>query len=269
MPTLKSNGVTLAYEITGSGQPLVLITGVGYGKWFWHKVVPGLARHFQVITFDNRGAGESDKPVGPYSVAMLAADTAGLLDALHIKNACVMGHSLGGYIAQELIVTRPDLMGKLILAATNFGGTKVIPITPEAMDVLTNRQGDPVELVKRGIAIACAPGFADRHPEVVKELLDYRFTNPVPPAQYAAQVAAGAGTMAYSDEVVEQRMRAIKVPTLILFGEHDKVVPPGNAELMAQKIASARVKIIPGAGHIFPIEDPAATIKEIEEFLNS
>jgi pimeloyl-ACP methyl ester carboxylesterase len=269
MPTLISNCITLAYEITGAGKPLVLVTGVGYGKWFWHKVIPGLARHFQVITFDNRGAGESDKPDGPYSVAMMAADTAGLLDVLNIKNAYVMGHSLGGYIAQELIVTRPDLVGKLILAATNFGGMKVIPITPEAMDVLTNRQGDPVELVKRGIAIACAPGFADRHPEVVKELLDYRFTKPVPPAQYAAQVAAGAGTMAYSDEVVEQRMKAIKVPTLILFGEHDKVVPPGNADLMAQKIAGARVKIIPGAGHIFPIEDPAATIKEIEEFLNS
>jgi pimeloyl-ACP methyl ester carboxylesterase len=267
MPTLKSNGVTLAYEITGAGKPLVLVTGVGYGRWFWHKVVPGLAEHFQVITFDNRGAGESDKPDGPYTVPMLAADTAGLLDALHIKNAYVMGHSLGGYIAQELIVTLPDLVGKLILAATNFGGTKVIPITPEAMDVLTNRQGDPVELVKRGIAIACAPGFAERQPAVAAELLQYRFTNPVPPPQYAAQVAAGAGTVAYSDEVVEQRMKAIKVPTLILFGEHDKVVPPGNAELMAQKIAGARVKVIPGAGHIFPIEEPAATIAAMVEFL--
>ena len=267
MPTLTSNHITLAYEITGAGKPLVLITGVGYGRWFWRKVVPGLAKHFQVIAFDNRGAGGSDKPDGPYSVAMMAADTAGLLDALNVKNAYVLGHSLGGYIAQELVVTRPDLVGKLILASTNYGGTKVIPITPEAMDVLTNRTGDPVELVRRGIAIACAPGFADRHPEVVKELLDYRFTNPVPPAQYAAQVAAGAGTMTYSDEIVDQRMRAIKVPTLILFGEHDKVVPPGNADLMAQKIADARVKIIAGTGHIFPIEDPGATVAAIVEFL--
>jgi 3-oxoadipate enol-lactonase len=267
MPTLISNCITLAYEITGSGQPLVLVTGVGYGRWFWHKVVPGLARHFQVITLDNRGAGESDKPDGPYSVAMMAADTAGLLDALNIKGAYVMGHSLGGYIAQELIVTRPDLGGKLILAATNFGGTKVIPITREAMDVLTNRQGDPAELVKRGVAIACAPGFADRQPAVAAELLQYRFTNPVPPAQYAAQVAAGAGTMAYTDEIVDARMKAIKVPTLILFGEHDKVVPPGNADLMAQKIAGARVKTIPGAGHIFPIEDPTATVNAMVEFL--
>ena len=269
MPTLTSNGITLAYEITGAGKPLVLITGVGYGRWFWHKVLPELASHFQVVTFDNRGAGESDKPDGPYSVAMMAADCAGLLDGLHIKNAYVMGHSLGGFIAQELAVTRPDLIGKLILAATNHGGTRVVPITPEAMEVLTNRTGDPVELVKRGIAIACAPGFVEKHPAAARELLEYRFTNPVAPAQYAAQVAAGAGTMAYDDEMVDRRMHAIKFPTLILFGEYDKVVPPGNAELMAQKIADARIKIIPGTGHIFPVEDPAATAREIVGFLNS
>ncbi|MBI4788540.1 MAG: alpha/beta fold hydrolase [Chloroflexi bacterium] len=238
-------------------------------KWFWRKVVPGLAQHFQVITFDNRGAGDSDKPDGPYTVPMMAADTAGLLDALEIKSAYVMGNSLGGFIAQELAVTRPDLIGKLILASTNYGGTKVIPITPEAMKVLTDRSGDPVELVKRGIAIACAPGFTERRAAVAAELMQYRFTNPVPPAQYAAQVAAGAGTMAYSDEIVERRMKAIQVPTLILFGELDMVVPPGNAELMARKIAGAQVKILPGVGHMFPIEDPSATVDAIANFLKT
>jgi len=266
MPTIKSNNINIAYDINGTGQPLVFITGVGYGKWFWHKVVPGLAEKFQVVTFDNRGAGESDKPDGPYTVPMMAADTGDLLDALNIKGAYVMGHSLGGYIAQELAVTRPDLIGKLILASTNFGGMKVIPITPEAMKVLTDRSGDPVELVKRGISIACAPGFAERQPQVAQELLQYRFTSPVPPAQYAAQVAAGAGTMAYTDEQVDVRMKAVKVPTLILFGEFDNVVPSGNADLMAQKIAAAKIKIIPGTGHMFPIEDPGATVKAITEF---
>lgn len=267
MPHVNANGIRISYDINGAGHSLVFIAGVGYGKWFWHKVISGLAEKFTVITFDNRGAGDSDKPDGPYTVSMMAADTAGVLDALNIKNAYVMGHSLGGYIAQELIVTRPDLIGKLILASTNFGGAKVIPITPEAMQVLTNRSGDPVELVKRGIAIACAPGFAEKYAAIAQELLQYRFTNPVPPAQYAAQVAAGAGTMAYTDEHVDARMRAIQVPTLLLFGEFDNVVPPGNADLMAQKIAGAKIKIIPNTGHVFPIEDPSATVKAITEFL--
>ena len=266
MSQVKSNGIELYYEIHGRGQPLLLIAGVGYGAWFWHKLVQELKDDFQVIVFDNRGSGQSDQPDGPYSVPMMAADTAGLLDALELKDAIVMGHSLGGFIAQELAVSRPELIGKLILASTNHGGMQVVPITPEAMEVLTNREGDPVELVKRGIEIACAPGFGDKHPEVVKELMDYRFTNPVPPSQYQAQVAAGAGTAVYTPDLVEKRLGSIQVPTLILFGEHDRVVPPGNAELMAGKIPDARVEIIPNTGHIFPIEDPSAAAEIIRNF---
>ena len=85
MPNIKTNNIELYYEIHGAGQPLVLITGLGYPLWQWHKMVPFLAEHFQVITFDNRGVGQSDKPAGPYTAQLLAADTAGLLDALGIE----------------------------------------------------------------------------------------------------------------------------------------------------------------------------------------
>lgn len=255
--------IQMAYEIHGEGHPLLLISGVGYGGWFWHKVVPALAEHFRVITFDNRGAGGSSKPDGPYTTQMMAADTAGLLDALEVQGAYVMGHSLGGFIAQELALARPDLVEKLILASTTHGGPNVIPITPEALEVLTKREGDPVELVKRGIRVACAPGFEDRQPEVVQELLEYRLTNPVPPAQYQAQVMAGAAHNA------EDRIGQITCPVLILFGEHDKVVPPGNADLLARKLPNAQVKILPGVGHVFPIEDPQATVEAMLEFLRA
>ncbi len=267
MPKIESNGIEIYYEIYGSGHPLLLITGLGYGLWYWNSLVAELKDHFQVIAFDNRGAGQSSHSEGPYTVPMLAEDTAGLLDALELKQIAVLGHSLGGFIAQELVVSRPDLVGKLILASTNQGGMKVIPVTPEALDVMTSRGGDPVELVKRGIEIACAPGFAKNHPEIVKELIDYRFTNPVPSAQYQAQVAAGVGTAAYSDDQVDARMAAIKVPALIMSGEFDQVVPSGNADLMAEKIAQAQVVIIPDTGHMFPIEKPAAAAAAIKEFL--
>ena len=82
MPKALVNDIHIDYEIHGDGPPLVLIAGLGYPKWMWHKMVPGLAAHFRVITFDNRGVGESDKPAGPYSAQMLAADTVGLMDAL-------------------------------------------------------------------------------------------------------------------------------------------------------------------------------------------
>src|SRR3990172_6451852 len=102
MPTLQSNGITLAYEQQGAGRPLLFISGVGYGGWFWRKVAPGLAAHFQVVTFDNRGAGGSHKPDGPYTLPMMAADAAGLLDALYLKGAGGFGPSLGGFLPQEV-----------------------------------------------------------------------------------------------------------------------------------------------------------------------
>jgi pimeloyl-ACP methyl ester carboxylesterase len=267
MPTIETNGITVAYEQQGRGPDLVLVTGVGYGGWFWHKVVPGLAAHFTVTTFDNRGAGGSSQPAGPYTVEMLAADTAGLLDALGIQNAAVLGHSLGGYIVQQMVAARPELAGRVILSGTNHGGLKVIPITPEALSVLTNRVGDPLDLIRRGIVVATAPGFSEKQPAVVEELIAYRLTNPVPPAQYTAQVMAGAGTAQWGDSRINEQMAAIRVPCLILFGEQDRVVPPANAQLMATKIPQAQVKILPNTGHLFPIENPQATTAALLQFL--
>jgi pimeloyl-ACP methyl ester carboxylesterase len=268
MATVTANGITIAYEQQGNGPDLLLITGVGYGGWFWHKVAPLLADHFRVTTFDNRGAGGSDKPAGPYTVEMMAADTAALLDALNIERAAVLGHSLGGYIAQLLVVNRPELVNKLILAGTNFGGQGVIPITPAAMSVLTNRQGEPMELIRRGIDIAAAPGLLERQAHLAEELIAYRLTNPVPPAQYTAQVMAGAGTWQWTANRVDRQMAAIQIPTLILFGEFDQVVPPGNADLLAAKIPQAEIKILPNGGHIFPLELPQETAEIVKRFLS-
>jgi 3-oxoadipate enol-lactonase len=267
MPTVHVNDIQIAYEVQGEGHPLLLIAGVGYSAWYWNKIIPGLSKNYQVISFDNRGAGDSENPAGPYSVRMMAEDAIGLLEALDITNAHVMGHSLGGFIAQELIQLKPDVVSKLVLASTNPGGMDVIPITPEALEVLTNRDGDPLELITRGIAIACAPGFVERKPEIVQELIAYRFTNPVPPEQYQAQVMAGAGMSTLSAQQVKERTAAIRIPTLILFGEFDQVVPPGNADILQTKITDSQVKIIPNAGHMFPIEDPETTVAILHQFL--
>lgn len=269
MPTILSNGITLAYDIQGTGHPLLLISGIGYGGWYWYRLAPilaagaqtGAASPLQVITFDNRGAGGSDKPDGPYTTAMMAADAIGLLDGLGVTQAHVLGHSLGGYIAQEVALARPDLVSKLILAATTTGGPNAIPVTPEALKVMTERNGDPMELFRRGVAVSTGPGFAQRHPDVVEALWAYRASNPVPAAQYAAQVMAGA------QHDAEVRLGEIRCPTLILFGAEDRVVPPANAALLAQKIQGAQVKILPGLGHHIALEDPETMARLIIDFL--
>ncbi len=266
MPTTHVNGVNLYYEKHGSGDPLGLISGLGYDHWQWHKMFPGLSKHFQVIVFDNRGAGESDKPAGPYTAQLLADDTAALLETLGHRQVCVMGHSMGGFVAQALALSRPDMVRKLILASTNFGGPRHIPVTQEALAVLTDTQSDPIERLRKGIGISTAPGWADAHADFVQAWLDYRAQHPIDPTGYNAQMGIGMALMAEA-ACFEGKLKEVKAPTLILFGAHDKVVPPGNADLLAKEILNSTTHILPNAGHLFPFEAPDEANEVVTGFL--
>jgi pimeloyl-ACP methyl ester carboxylesterase len=268
MPKAHANGIDIYYEIHGSGDPLILINGLGYDLWMWHKMVPGLAEHFQAIVFDNRGVGQTDKPEGPYTAQLLADDTAGLLEALGIPQAAVLGHSMGGFVAQALALSRPELVSKLILSATNFGGPHHIPVTPEALAVLTDMEADPIERLRRGIVVSTAPGFAEEHPEIIDEWVAHRVENPILPEPYQAQIAIGMALMA-EEASFEHRLKDVRAPTLILFGVDDKVVPPGNAELLAREIPHSTIKILPNAGHFYPFDATNAAVTAIVRFLRS
>ncbi len=265
MPKITTNGIELYYEIHGAGQPLVLISGLGYPLWQWHKMVPFLAEHFQVVTFDNRGVGQSDKPAGPYTAQMLAADTAGLLDALDIENAIIAGHSMGGFIAQAMALDFPQKVKKLILCSTNFGGPHHVPVTAEAMKVLTDVTSDALTRLKNGLVVSTAPGWAEKNPEMIEAWIQWRVANPIEPAPYQAQLAIGLGLMSEA-AAFENKLPHINVPTLILFGAHDKVSPPENASLLAEKISGSKVVILPDAGHFFPIEIAEAAARVITDF---
>lgn len=266
MPTIATNGINLYYELHGSGPLVVLIPGLGYNGWMYSLMIPGLAEHFQVVSIDNRGSGLSDKPAGPYTAQMLAADIIGLLDSLDAPKAHIVGHSMGGFIAQALAIDYPERVDKLVLSATNFGGPHHIPITAPAMAVLTDVSGDPIERLRRGIAISTAPGFAENNPEFVESWVQYRVEHPIDPAGYQAQLAIGLGLLSEAASF-EHKLGRVTAPTLVLFGEHDVVVPPGNAELLAAKLPHARIEILPNAGHVFPFETPEAANQAITRFL--
>jgi pimeloyl-ACP methyl ester carboxylesterase len=265
MQKIKTNNIELYYETHGAGLPLVLISGLGYPLWQWHKMVPFLAQHFQVVTFDNRGVGQSDKPAGPYTAQMLAADTAGLLDALGIEKAIIVGHSMGGFVAQAMALDFPEKVEKLILCSTNFGGPHHVPVTAEAMKVLTDVTSDALTRLKNGLVVSTAPGWAEKNPEMIEAWIEWRVANPIEPAPYQAQLAIGLGLMTES-AAFEMKLSRVNVPTLILFGAHDKVVPPDNAALLAEKIADSKVLIFPDAGHFFPIEIAEAASRAITDF---
>jgi pimeloyl-ACP methyl ester carboxylesterase len=267
MPMVAANGINLYVEDLGTangGTPVVLITGLGYDEQFWtiSSVADDLAQSRRVILPCNRGAGRSDKPAGPYDTATMAADVIGALDALDIEKAVIVGHSLGGFIAQELTLANPDRVERLVLAGTSFGGPTSIPPTPEALAVFfLDRTMDPMELIRRGLATAVSPTFLETQPERVQKLIDYRLTTPVPPAAFQSQLMAGAA------HLTESRISAISCPTLLLAGECDLVVPPGNVELLKQKLPHAESVVIADSGHLFPIEKPAETTAALNAFI--
>ncbi len=265
MPSVSANGIEMYYERHGRGRPLVLISGLGYTLWQWHRMVPYLAEHFQVITFDNRGVGKTDKPAGPYSAQMLAEDTVGLLHALGLGKAVIMGHSMGGFIAQAIALEHPETVEKLILCSTNFGGPHHVPISEQAMKVLSDVSSDPLTRFKNGLVVSTAPGWAENNPEMIQDWIEWRLANPIEPEPYQAQFAIGLSLLPEA-AAFENKLSRLEVPTLILFGAEDKVVPPENAALLAGKIADSKTVIFPDAGHFFPIEIPETASQAVIAF---
>jgi pimeloyl-ACP methyl ester carboxylesterase len=266
MPEVVVNKISMNYRAAGNGHPVLLIADAGYGGWFWSKITAALAQRYQVLTPDPRGTGLTDKTEGPYTIEMLGQDMADFVDALHSRGVFVVGHGLGAYVAMHMALTRPDQVGKLVIAAGDFGGPNAVPMTSEAQEIFTHQGESLFEQTERAIAIATAPGFAQRQPQVARELLAYRMSDEAPAETIEAQLAVRT-ELATPEASFEEHLARIKVPTLILFGEHDRIAPPQNAQLLAAKLPNASIVILPNTGHLFPIEDPEATSKALTDFL--
>jgi pimeloyl-ACP methyl ester carboxylesterase len=250
--------VKIAWEATGEGSPLVLIQGLGYARWGWDPVVPGLAGRFRVLTFDNRGIGESDVPPGPYSARELAADVLQVLDEAEVETAHVVGASLGGMVAQEVAVGAPGRVRRLVLCCTTPGGDAGIPM-PEVTVRLFGEAASlaPDVALRRFVENALA---GDAPEELADEIYRRRLENPPDPAGWQAQAVAGT-----TFGGVDGR---IAVPTLVLHGTEDNVVDPRNAGVLAGRIPDARVELFEGAGHLFFWEQPDRFVRIVSEFLS-
>jgi 3-oxoadipate enol-lactonase len=249
--------VRIVWEERGSGQPLLLIQGLGYARWSWEPIVPGLAERFRVISFDNRGIGESDKPAGPYTAREMAGDALQVLDEAGVDRAHVLGASLGGMIAQELAVAAPERVDRLVLCCTTPGGAATVPM-PEVTARLFAESGTlpPEVALRRFVQNALAP---DAPASLVEDLYARRLASPPDPVGWPAQAAAGMG--------FEGVDGPIEAPTLLLTGTEDNVVDPRNTDVLAERIPGARVERIPATGHLFFWEQPDAVVRIVTEFL--
>jgi len=249
--------VRIKWEERGRGAPLLLIQGLGYGRWSWAPIVPALAERYRVLWFDNRGIGDSDKPDGPYTAKLMAGDALQVLDEAGIERAHVLGASLGGMIAQEVAAGTPERVDKLVLCCTTPGGAATVPMPDVTVRLFAEAPTlAPEVALRRFVENALA---ADASGELIQELYDRRVANPPDPAGWQAQAAAGL-TFAGVDD-------AITAPTLIVTGTEDNVVDPHNSDVLAERIAGAEVQRIDNAGHLFFWEQPDAVVRIISEFL--
>jgi 3-oxoadipate enol-lactonase len=248
-----SGAVKIAWERRGSGEPLLLIHGLGYARWGWEPVVDGLARSFDVLLFDNRGIGESDAPPGPYTAAELAGDALRVLDEAGVERAHVLGTSLGGMVAQELALAAPERVRKLVLAATTPGGDGAFPMPERTVRLMTNGA-----TLRQFVENALAP---DPDAEVVERILRHREAAAQPFDAWSAQAAAGAAFAALD------RVGRIAAPTLVLTGTEDAVVDPRNSQILGERIPAARVEVFDGGGHLFFWEQPERFVDVVTEFL--
>jgi 3-oxoadipate enol-lactonase len=239
------------------------VHGLAYDRAGWARFPDLLAEHFRVVLIDNRGVGESDAPPGPYTVSGMAEDVVGVLDELGIDRANLFGVSLGGYIAQELTLTHPERVEKLVLCSTAPGGPKAVPMPVATQQVFATyptmeREAGLRMFVENSLG---ARGVRER-PELVEEIFQYRLGHAPTVEAWVAQATAGATYDSYD------RIGAIDVPTLVVHGDADVVVDPGNAALLGELIPNARVELIPDRGHLMVWEDSERIAELVTEFLS-
>jgi 3-oxoadipate enol-lactonase len=252
----------IAWERHGAGPPLLLIHGLGYARWGWEPVLPGLAERFDVLLFDNRGIGESDVPPGPYTVAEMAADAVQVLDEAGVGRAHVVGTSLGGMIAQELALTYPERVDRLVLACTTPGGPRAYPMPQVTADLIAEAATlEPAVALRRFVENALSPTTVAERPEIVERILEHRVATAQDRAAWAAQAAAGASFDAYD------RLPGLAAPTLVQTGTNDVVVDPRNSFLLCELLPNRDDAHFPPFGHLFFWETPDGFLHNVITFL--
>ena len=262
MPHVQANGINIYYESQGEGEPLFLIAGLGATHDLWELQVPSFARWYRVVTFDNRGAGDTDKPAEPYSIALFADDTAALMDALGIERAHVYGQSMGGLIAQEFALRHPQKVRGLVLGCTTFGGPRSVLPSPQAAALLAGMPSLPPEqAVERVMELFYSSRYRREHAEEARQRIGSYLPLRTPPDAYARQLAACLTFDVYD------RLPQIAAPTLVINGADDALIPAENSRIIAQRIPGAELMLLPEASHLYFHEMPEETNAAVADFL--
>ena len=264
MPLIKVNGLKLNYQRIGNGEPMLILGGTGWDlRQRPNPMGSELADQFELVCFDQRGMGQSDKPEGPYSIFDYASDAVALIETLGWKKAHIVGYSFGGMVAQELAIGWPERVNRLVLAATTSGGDggSSYPI-----DKLVGL--DPYDRAKQGLEIAdlrFTKQWQAEHPAEASERLENRIKKQ---AEYISEPGMRDGMMAQlgarSRHNAYDRLGEITAPTLVLAGQFDGQAPMASQKALKNQIPMAEIKILNGS-HGF-IYEGDAVFAEIAKF---
>ena len=191
MPRQRVGDIEIYYEVHGTGpRTLVLIRGLGSNLLAWYAQIDVFSQHYKCVVFDNRGAGRTDKPDAPYSIKQMADDAAGLMDALGIRRAALLGISMGGMIAQEFAINHQEKLSCLILGCTHFGGKDIVATPPENLAAIVAGSNATPQQQKQVLQAVFCDDTIEHHPEVVEKDNRIRAQYAIPPFAFARQVAA-------------------------------------------------------------------------------
>jgi pimeloyl-ACP methyl ester carboxylesterase len=265
MSKVKIKDIEIAYDVEGSGEPVILIGGYTMVKESWRLQVEELMNDFKVITFDNRGAGETSVPTESFTIADMAADTVGLMDAIGIDSARIFGVSMGGLIAQILALDYSDRVKKVALGCTTHGGRHAVQPEKEVMDALA-KASDTTISAEEGIRMRVPIVFSERFIREESERLEEFIQSSV---QFMPTPDGAAGQMgALNVFNVKRRLGEIQCPVLVITGSDDRMMPPENSKLLHEGIEGSELYMVDGAGHSFFFEKADEVNRALINFFN-
>lgn len=249
--------VEIGYDRSGSGEPVLLVMGLATGRFGWVNQFGPFSERYDVTCFDNRGVGESSAPTEPWTMADMAADAVGLMDAIGYERAHVVGISMGGMISQEIVLGHPERVRSLTLVATHHGGSEAELPAQDVLEALASP--DPDERVRKGVWHTFGRTYREAHPEIVEMAVEFAMQMQPPFHGVLNQVMAITNWSAEGGTA--DRLSEIRVPTLVLQGGEDELVPPRNGELLAGEIPGADHRFFPDAGHAI-VQEKADEVNE-------
>jgi pimeloyl-ACP methyl ester carboxylesterase len=276
MKIVNVNGVKLSYLIHGMGNSVIFIHGFGAKKEIWKPQIREISRKYQSITFDLRGTGESDRPDMPYTMKMLAEDIRGLMDAINVKKAHIIGRSFGGMIAQHFALMYPEKVDKLILIATNYGRENVdwveVAKTGRLEEIETMRS-NPLKAFKQKSKWVFHIKFRkemERYPDKkfygsfsMNDLIKESTINPSRPQDIINQAEA------MKTHYTFDHLYKIKNKTLLIASSHDRQTPLSVMTEMRERIPNSKLKVIQEAGHFMTLSRASEVNKLILDFLET